>query len=188
MTSDVGRTFTDALDRLIEDVKRDRTILAAILCGSLSHDMVWEKSDIDLVLVTIDDKDARRPSWPCALRRRRQRPREPRAAAREFRKPGRRRRCAIRSCTRFWRRAGCCTRTTRRIADLCARLRDIGERDTRVAAPAGRDRRAAGADKAHKWFVTRGDLDYTSLWILRRGDATRARSRSFAGGSWPIAR
>ena len=21
-------------------------------------------------------------------------------------------------------------------------------------------------DKAHKWFVTRGDLDYTALWIL----------------------
>ncbi len=27
-----------------------------ILCGSLSHDTVWAKSDIDLVLVTIDDK------------------------------------------------------------------------------------------------------------------------------------
>jgi len=31
---------------------------------------------------------------------------------------------------------------------------------------------AAGAaalpqiDKAHKWFVTRGDLDYSALWIL----------------------
>jgi hypothetical protein len=34
----------------------DRSVLAAILCGSLSHDTVWAKSDIDLVLVTIDDK------------------------------------------------------------------------------------------------------------------------------------
>src|SRR3954468_19295647 len=49
-------TFTAALERLIEQVKRDRSVLAAILCGSLSHDTVWEKSDIDLVLVTIDDK------------------------------------------------------------------------------------------------------------------------------------
>ncbi len=31
-------------------------MLAAILCGSLAHDKVWAKSDIDLVLVTIDDK------------------------------------------------------------------------------------------------------------------------------------
>ncbi len=28
----------------------------AILCGSLSHDIVWAKSDIDLALVTIDDQ------------------------------------------------------------------------------------------------------------------------------------
>src|SRR5215831_14449464 len=52
--------FTDALAALIEQVKEDRSILAAILCGSLSHDTVWAKSDIDLVLVTIDDKKADR--------------------------------------------------------------------------------------------------------------------------------
>src|SRR5579884_2941880 len=48
--------FQDALDALIEQVKLDRSILAAVLCGSLSHDTVWSKSDIDLLLVTIDDK------------------------------------------------------------------------------------------------------------------------------------
>jgi predicted nucleotidyltransferase len=37
-------------------VKADRSILAAILCGSMSHDTVWAKSDIDLALVTVDDK------------------------------------------------------------------------------------------------------------------------------------
>src|SRR5262245_43111371 len=55
-SEDVQRRFTAALDGLIARVKEDRSILAAILCGSLSHDTVWEKSDIDLVLVTIDDK------------------------------------------------------------------------------------------------------------------------------------
>src|SRR5215510_7407469 len=52
----IREKFEVALDRLVEQVKRDRSILAAILCGSLSHDRVWEKSDIDLILVTIDDK------------------------------------------------------------------------------------------------------------------------------------
>src|ERR1044071_5335371 len=52
----VQQTFNKALDELIEQVKLDRSVLAAILCGSLSHDTVWSKSDIDLVLVTIDDK------------------------------------------------------------------------------------------------------------------------------------
>src|SRR5262245_16773322 len=55
-TSSVQQQFNMALDRLIEQVKRDRSILAGILCGSLSHDKVWAKSDIDLALITIDDK------------------------------------------------------------------------------------------------------------------------------------
>ena len=52
----IQQEFRRALDALIELVKDDRSILAAILCGSLSHDTVWAKSDIDLVLVTVDDK------------------------------------------------------------------------------------------------------------------------------------
>ena len=48
--------FAAALDALIARVKEDRSVLAAILGGSLSHDKVWAKSDIDLVLVTIDDR------------------------------------------------------------------------------------------------------------------------------------
>ena len=49
-------TFSTALGALVAEIKSDRSILAAMLCGSLSHDAVWAKSDIDLVLVTIDDK------------------------------------------------------------------------------------------------------------------------------------
>ncbi|HEY2013161.1 MAG TPA: hypothetical protein VGH38_06635, partial [Bryobacteraceae bacterium] len=52
----IQRKFSEALDALIEQVKEDRSIMAALLCGSLSHDTVWAKSDIDLVLITIDDK------------------------------------------------------------------------------------------------------------------------------------
>ncbi|HTK50386.1 MAG TPA: hypothetical protein VL308_00795, partial [Gemmatimonadaceae bacterium] len=48
--------FRAALEALVEQIREDRAILAAILCGSLSHDMVWARSDIDLVLITIDDK------------------------------------------------------------------------------------------------------------------------------------
>ena len=52
----VPQKFRAALETLVEQVKRDRSVLAAVLCGSLSHDTVWENSDIDLVLVTADDK------------------------------------------------------------------------------------------------------------------------------------
>src|SRR5215472_11450183 len=54
----IKEEFDAALDRLLEQVRQDRSILTAILCGSLSHDTVWSKSDIDLLLVTIDDKKA----------------------------------------------------------------------------------------------------------------------------------
>src|SRR5712671_2067916 len=56
----IHEKFTEALDDLVEQVKQDRSVLAAILCGSLSHDTVWKKSDIDLVLITIDDKKVNR--------------------------------------------------------------------------------------------------------------------------------
>src|SRR5262249_30107452 len=52
----IQQQFTEALDALVEQVKGDRSVLAAILCGSRSYATVWAKSDIDLVLVTIDDK------------------------------------------------------------------------------------------------------------------------------------
>ena len=136
----VRQQFTAALDALVSEIKKDRSILAAILCGSLSHDTVWAKSDIDLVLVTIDDETAQaRRSVP--LRRRRQRARH--ASCRAPSSASRRRiACTTRSCTRFWPRDGCSTRTTRRSRELCERLQELGERDTQIAAAPRRHRRA----------------------------------------------
>jgi uncharacterized protein len=37
-------------------VQRDPYIVAAILLGSLSYDVVWEKSDIDMLFVTEEFK------------------------------------------------------------------------------------------------------------------------------------
>src|ERR1700739_3454357 len=58
----IHEELSRALESLIEQVKKDRSIVAAILCGSLSHDTVWSKSDIDLVLVTIDDRKTQNSS------------------------------------------------------------------------------------------------------------------------------
>ena len=95
---EVRQKFAAALDALVEQVKADRSVLAALLCGSLSHDTVWAKSDIDLVLVTIDDRKVEHGDL-CALRRRRERPRDPDtrapSSARWSRDP-----CATRSRTR----------------------------------------------------------------------------------------
>lgn len=159
----VRKKFTEALGDLVAQVKGDRSILAAILCGSLSHDTVWDKSDIDLALVTIDDKKV--PSSGLALYADGVNVHAflmPRA---EFRRAveGSLHNSFIHSLLAKGRLLYTHDPT---IADLCGRLHEIGERDTELQLL----RAATGAlppvYKAHKWFVTRGDLDYTALWIL----------------------
>jgi predicted nucleotidyltransferase len=162
-TEPIQKKFTEALDDLVAQVKGDRSILAAILCGSLSHDTVWAKSDIDLALVTIDDKKVEKTSLALyaggvnvhAFLM-------PRA---EFRRTveGAVRNSFMHSLLAKGRLLYTHDET---IAGLCARLHEIGERDTQVQLLAAATHALGSIDKAHKWFVTRGDLDYTALWIL----------------------
>lgn len=52
--------YNEALESFVGRVKTDRNIIAVLLFGSLSHDQVWRKSDIDIVLLTRTDKQAER--------------------------------------------------------------------------------------------------------------------------------
>jgi hypothetical protein len=52
------------------------------------------------------------------------------------------------------------------IAQLCWHLAAIGDRDTQFQLLGAATSALACIHKAHKWFVTRADLDYTALWIL----------------------
>gem|GEM_PF-5935804 len=61
----IRKRFAKALDTLVERIKQDRSVLAAVLCGSLSYDTVWDRSNIDLALVTIDDKRWINRGLPC---------------------------------------------------------------------------------------------------------------------------
>ena len=162
-TASIQKKFTEALDELIAHVKEDRSILAAILCGSLSHDTVWAKSDIDLALVTIDDKKFDRSHLSLyasgvnvhAFLM-------PRA---DFRKTieGAVRNSFMHSLLAKGRLLYTHDET---IAGLCARLHEIGERDSQMQLLAAGTHALGPIDKAHKWLVTRGDPDYTALWIL----------------------
>jgi hypothetical protein len=57
------------------------------------------------------------------------------------------------------------------IADLCGRLHEIGARDTKLQLLRAATAALPCIDKAHKWLVTRGDLEYTALWILHAATA-----------------
>jgi uncharacterized protein len=155
--------FSAALDALVPQLQSDRSILAALLGGSLSHDRVWEKSDIDLLLITVDDKLAGPPFVSLnadgvnvhALLMQRA----------EFRKlvEGAVHQSFMHS---FLAKSRVLFTRDDTIAALCERLHRIGERDTQFALLEA----ALGAlpclYKARKFLVTRGDLDYTALWIL----------------------
>jgi predicted nucleotidyltransferase len=159
----VEERFSIALNALVEQVKHDRSVLAAILCGSLSYDTVWDKSDIDLVLVTIDDKKVQtsdRALYADGLNvHAHLMPRS------EFRKAveGSIRNSFLHSLLAKGRLLYTHDET---IADLCAQLRDIGDRDTQLQLLRAATHALAPIYKAHKWLITRGDLDYTALWIL----------------------
>src|SRR5262245_42723666 len=157
--------FAAALDRLIEQVKLDRSILAAILCGSLSHDTVWAGSDIDLVLITIDDKSFGKEPDGLSLYADDVNVHAFMMPRTDFRKAveGTFRNSFLHSCLVKGRLLYTHDPT---IEDLCRKLQGIGERDTRLQLLRAATAALPPLYKAHKWFVTRGDLDYTALWIL----------------------
>jgi uncharacterized protein len=155
--------FETALEALIEQVKRDRSVLSAILCGSLSHDKVWARSDIDLVLVTIDDKKV--ASGDLALYADGLNVHAllvPRAKFRQTIEG------AIRNSFMHALLAKGRILYTHddTITDLFSRLKEIGARDQEVQLLRAATHSLAPIYKAHKWILTRGDLDYTALWIL----------------------
>ena len=162
----IQRTFAAALDALVEPVKADRSILAAVLCGSLSHDAVWSKSDIDLVLITIDDKQVERPAERgCALAAGGVNIHVFLMSRTEFRKAveGAIRNSFIHS---FLAKGRLLYTHDPTIADLCSRLAGIGSHDTQVQLLRAATSALPPVYKAHKFFVTRGDLNYTALWML----------------------
>jgi hypothetical protein len=161
--ADAPHEFTRALDHLVSQVKEDRSVLAALLCGSLSHDTVWAKSDIDLVLVTVDDG---RPEcghlslnadgvnvhamlMPRTLFRTTVEGEKGSSFMHSFLAKGRL--LYSRDPT---------------IEGLVGRLQAVGERDTAYQLMSAATQALGPLYKARKWLVTRGDLDYAALWLL----------------------
>jgi hypothetical protein len=167
-TAGVEKKFKAALTTLVEQVKRDASILAAMLCGSLSHDTVWSKSDIDLLLITIDDKKVDKESlclWADGINV--HAILLPRA---DFRKiaEGSLRNSFIHSLLAKGRLLYTGDET---IAGMCERLHALGERDTQLQLLAAATQALPSIYKAHKWLITRNDLEYTALWILYAANA-----------------
>ena len=155
--------FGEALDALVARVKEDRSVLAAILCGSLSHDAVWAKSDIDLVLVTIDDRKVEEGHLALFADG---------VNVHAVLMPRSRFRSTVEGAIRnsflhaLLAKGRMLYTHDATIGELLAQLQEIGSRDTQVQLLRAATQATSPIYKAHKWLVTRGDLDYTALWIL----------------------
>jgi hypothetical protein len=148
---------------LLAQVQQDRSIIAAILGGSLSHDRVWARSDIDLLLVTVDDALKGQPYvslnadgvnvHAMLMQRAAFRKLADSAVHQSF-------------MHSFLAKSRVLFTHDDTISDICARLQTIGSRDTQLALLEAATSVMPCLYKAHKFLATRGDLDYTALWIL----------------------
>jgi uncharacterized protein len=160
--------FRAALDSLIDQIRRDRSILAAILCGSLSHDTVWTKSDIDLMLVTIDDRKA--PEGGLYLYADHINVHAILTTRAEFRKTAE---AAIRNSFihSFLAKGRLLYSHDASITPVFEQLRALGARDIQLQLLVAANHALPSLYKAQKWLITRGDLEYTALWILYSANA-----------------
>ncbi len=155
--------FAAALESLVERLKQDRSILAAILCGSLSHDVVWAQSDIDLALVTVDDRKVE--GGGIALN-------ADGVNVHAFVMPRARFRATVEGSLHssfihsLLVKGRLLYSHDETIDELWASLRTLGARDRQIQILRAATHALPCVAKARKWFVTRGDLDYTALWIL----------------------
>ena len=155
--------FEAALDNLIADVRLDNHILAAILCGSLSHDEVWDKSDIDLFLICSDDKKTK--SHGVALTAddvNIHTTVQPRA---EFRR-------LLEASVRntfghsMFAKGRLIFSRDPSIDEIMANLKEVGSRDSVVQAMHAAQHALATLYKARKWYEIKDDANYTALWVL----------------------
>lgn len=156
--------FEEALEALVDRVKEDDHVLAAILCGSLSYDVVWDKSDIDLVLVCTDDKKTNTHvvslveddiNIHVTV--------QPRL---EFRR-------SLESSVRnsfehsMYARGRLIYSRDPSIEELFQELSKLGDHDTQIQLMGVAQHALFVLYKARKWIEIKDDLFYTARWIIQ---------------------
>lgn len=153
--------FNQALDAFVAKVKQDRYIIAAILFGSLSHDTVWRKSDIDIMLVGRDEKPIKefylvengvnihallygRSSFKKLV---------------EGTLQGAFMHSAFALSTLLFT-------NDETIRALYANVRQLGSRDRQLRLMSAGQMALYTLAKAEKWLLTRGDVAYSFLWVM----------------------
>jgi hypothetical protein len=163
----VEETYAAALEALLGKVKADPCVLAAILLGSMAHDTVWQRSDIDLLLVTQEAKRKKEGlclveagiNIHCSL-----------ATRSEFRKmlEGAVQGSFIHS---LLLKGKMLFSRDEPLSELFEARKALGERDRAIQLLRVASSVLPCIAKAEKWFHVRRDYAYCCFWILKCVDA-----------------
>ncbi len=160
---EVQEKYDLALQTLISKVQADPYILAAVLLGSLAHDTVWQRSDIDLLLVT---QETRLPNEGLCLTEAGVNIHAfltPRSAFRRILE-GSVQGSFMHSLLVKGRMLFC---REEPLVELFEARHRLSERDRAIRLLSAVSWVAPCLTKAEKWFHAKRDFDYCSFWILK---------------------
>jgi uncharacterized protein len=156
-----SQAHEEALQAFVAKAERDSTVVAVILFGSLAYDDVWEKSDIDIMVITDEEKAASKGysllegdvNIHAEVRRRS-----------EFKKVeaelggGWMQSILIRSTLLFSRDDS--------IRAYYDNVQHLGRRDRDLQLLRAATWVLPSLTKAEKWLAVKGDVEYSFLWIM----------------------
>jgi predicted nucleotidyltransferase len=164
---DVQEKYDLALQTLIAKVQADSYILAAVLLGSLAYDTVWQRSDIDLLLVTQETR--LKQEGVCLV------------------EEGINIHCFLTTRSEFRRmlegsvqgsfvhsllvKGRMLFSREEPLTELFEARHRLGERDRAVQLLRVVSQLLPSSTKAEKWFHAKRDFDYCSFWILKCVDS-----------------
>lgn len=159
--------FDAALARFIERVRQDPYLLAVIVAGSMSHDRVWEKSDLDLIVI-VDERGIRSKAQDrrgfTLLEE------EVTIHAMMTTRPAFRKLVegSLQSSFMHSLIAKSYLAFTRddTIRELYEGITHLGTRDQQVQLLSAAASVVPSLYKAEKWYHVRGDCEYAFLWIM----------------------
>jgi predicted nucleotidyltransferase len=155
--------YEEALETLVSKLKQDPYVLAAVLLGSLSHDVVWEKSDIDLLIVT---QETRQKEEGFCLVERGVNIHAILSTRSEFRKMmvGAIQSSFLHSTLMKGRLLFSHDET---VEELFANRHTLGARDREIQLLSAVTFVLPALTKAEKWLHVKQDADYSFLWIMK---------------------
>ena len=163
MSLETRERFEKALETIQTDLEFDDHVLAAILCGSLSYDEVWEKSDIDLVVLTSDEKQ--REVRGLALMAEDVNIHTQLMSRSEFKRhiDASQRNSTFHS---MFARSKLIFTKDPSIEDLFEQLHHLGQHDLMVQVMQSMQLSVMTLYKAKKWLKIKKDNHYTAHWVL----------------------